>query len=171
MKHHNTKPSDSQQTNSNVTSKNIEIDARDMEECTDAASRFMNRFNVVKLLGECGAYKEKGVPIRVIFLYIFNLMFSPMSMYYQIKMGAFHGGFSKNTVYRFLENIHMNWHLFLLRLSCAVIRYVAGLTEGSDNRYALLVDDTPLPKCGRAMELVSKYFNHVTWATNTATAS
>ena len=32
----------------------------------------MGRFNVVKLLGECGAYKEKGVPIRVIFLYIFN---------------------------------------------------------------------------------------------------
>ena len=141
MKHHNTKPSDSQPTNSNVTSKNIETDAHDMEECTDAASRFINRFNVVKLLGECGAYKEKGVPIRVIFLYIFNLMFSPMSMYCQIKMGAFHEGFSKNTVYRFLENIHMNWHLFLLRLSSVVIRHVAGLTDDSDNRYALLIDD------------------------------
>ena len=162
MKNHNTKPSNSQPADSNVTSKNIETDAQDMKECTDAASRFMNRFHVVKFLGECGAYKEKGVPIRVILLYIFNLMFSPMSMYYQMKMDAFHEDFSKNTVYRFLENIHMNWHLFLLRLSCAVIRYAAGLTEASDGRYALLVDDTPLPKCGRAMELVSKYFNHVT---------
>lgn len=162
MKNHNTKPSNSQPANSNVTSKNIGIDAHDMKECIDASSRFMGRFNVVKLLGECGAYKEKGVSIRVIFLYIFNLMFSPMSMYYQIKMDTFHEDFSKNTVYRFLENIHMNWHLFLLRLSSVVIRYVAGLTEDSDNRYALLVDDTPLPKCGRTMELVSKYFNHVT---------
>lgn len=161
MENHNTKPSNPQQVNGNNIFQKIESNT-DIKDCTDAASRFINRFEVVKLLNECGAYKEKGVPVRVIFLYIFNLMFSPMSMYYQIKMDAFHEEFSKNTVYRFLENIHMNWHLFLLRLSSRVIRYIAGLTEDSDNRYALLVDDTPLPKCGRTMELVSKYFNHVT---------
>ena len=85
-----------------------------------------------------------------------------MSMYYQLKMGAFHEDFSKNTVYRFLGNIRMNWHLFMLRLSTIIIRHVVGLTEDKNNRYALLVDDTPLPKCGKAMELVSRYFNHVT---------
>ena len=136
--------------------------AEDLRDSMDAASRFLNRFSAVKLLGECGAYKEKGVPVSVILLYIFNLMFSPMSMYYQIKMRAFHEGFSKNTVYRFLGNIHMNWHQFLLRLSTVIIRHVIELTEDKNNRYALLVDDTPLPKCGKAMELVSKYFNHVT---------
>lgn len=152
MKKNNTKPA-------NVQTENT---ADDLRKSMDAAARFFDRFGVVKLLGECGAYKEKGVPVRVILLYIFNLMFSPMSMYYQIKMGAFHEDFSKNTVYRFLENIHMNWHMFLLRLSAGIIQYVAGLTDDKNNRYALLVDDTPLPKCGKAMELVSKYFNHVT---------
>ena len=152
MKNNNTKPS-------NVQTENVNFD---LMKSLDATSRFLNRFGVVKLLGECGAYKEKGVPIRVILLYIFNLMFSPMSMYYQIKTGAFHEDFSKNTVYRFLGNIHMNWHMFLLKLSTILIRYIAGLTDAKDNRYALLVDDTPLPKCGKAMELVSKYFNHVT---------
>ena len=150
--------------NNNTIPANIQTEnaAEDLQKSMDAASRFFNRFGVVKLLSECGAYKEKGVPVRVILLYIFNLMFSPMSMYYQIKMGTFHEDFSKNTVYRFLENIHMNWHMFLLRLSTVIIRYVVGLTDDKDNRYALLVDDTPLPKCGKAMELVSKYFNHVT---------
>ena len=152
MKKNNTKPTNAQTENT----------ADDLRKSMDAAARFFERFGVVKLLGECGAYKEKGVPVRVILLYIFNLMFSPMSMYYQIKMGAFHEDFSKNTVYRFLENIHMNWYMFLLRLSTSIIRYVAGLTDDKNNRYALLVDDTPLPKCGKAMELVSKYFNHVT---------
>lgn len=152
MKNNNTIPA-------NVQTENA---TEDLQKSMDAASRFLNRFGVVKLLGECGAYKEKGVPVRVILLYVFNLMFSPMSMYYQIKMGAFREDFSKNTVYRFLENIHMNWHLFLLRLSTIIVRYVIGLTDDKDNRYALLVDDTPLPKCGKAMELVSKYFNHVT---------
>lgn len=153
MKNYNTKLPNIQTENNNTD---------DLQKSMDTASRFLDRFGIVKLLGECGAYKEKGVPVRVILLYIFNLMFSPMSMYYQIKIGAFHEDFSKNTVYRFLGNIHMNWHMFLLRLSAVIIRYVAGLTEDKDNRYALLVDDTPLPKCGKAMELVSKYFNHVT---------
>ena len=155
MRENNTKPSNVQQTKAINT-------ANDLRDSVDAATRFINRFGIVKLLGDCGAYKEKGVPVRVILLYIFNLMFSPMSMYYQLKMGAFHEDFSKNTVYRFLGNIRMNWHLFMLRLSTIIIRHVVGLTEDKNNRYALLVDDTPLPKCGKAMELVSKYFNHVT---------
>ena len=155
MRENNTKPSNVQQTKAINTS-------NDLRDSVDAATRFINRFGIVKLLGDCGAYKDKGVPVRVILLYIFNLMFSPMSMYYQLKMGAFHEDFSKNTVYRFLGNIRMNWHLFMLRLSTIIIRHVVGLTEDKNNRYALLVDDTPLPKCGKAMELVSRYFNHVT---------
>ena len=155
MRENNTKPSNVQQTKAINT-------ANDLRDSVDTATRFINRFGIVKLLGDCGAYKEKGVPVRVILLYIFNLMFSPMSMYYQLKMGAFHEDFSKNTVYRFLGNIRMNWHLFMLRLSTIIIRHVVGLTEDKNNRYALLVDDTPLPKCGKAMELVSRYFNHVT---------
>ena len=155
MRENNTKPSNVQQTKAINT-------ANDLRDSVDAATRFINRFGIVKLLGDCGAYKDKGVPVRVILLYIFNLMFSPMSMYYQLKMGAFHEDFSKNTVYRFLGNIRMNWHLFMLRLSTIIIRHVVGLTEDKNNRYALLVDDTPLPKCGKAMELVSRYFNHVT---------
>ena len=106
MKNNNTKPSNVQQSKTiNATD--------DIRDSMNAASRFITRFGVVKLLGECGAYKEKGVPVRVLLLYIFNLMFSPMSMYYQIKMGAFNEDFSKNTVYRFLGNIHMNWHVFM----------------------------------------------------------
>lgn len=155
MRENSTKPSNVQQTKAINT-------ANDLRDSVDAATRFINRFGIVKLLGDCGAYKEKGVPVRVILLYIFNLMFSPMSMYYQLKMGAFHEDFSKNTVYRFLGNIRMNWHLFMLRLSTIIIRHVVGLTKDKNNRYALLVDDTPLPKCGKAMELVSRYFNHVT---------
>ena len=154
MKKHITKPSNAQTKTQNTDD--------DLQKSEVAASRFLDRFGIVKLLGSCGAYKEKGVPIRVIVLYVFNLMFSPMSMYYQIKMGAFHEDFSKNTVYRFLGNVHMNWHMFLLRLSANIIRYVVSLTDDKDHRYALVVDDTPLCKCGKAMELVSKYFNHVT---------
>jgi hypothetical protein len=122
MKKNTTNPTNVQ----HAETTNAAIDFRDS---MDAASRFINRFDIIALLGECGAYKEKGVPVRVILLYIFNLMFSPMSMYYQIKMGSFHEDFSKNTVYRFLGNIHMNWHMFMLRLSTIIIRHLWPLKE------------------------------------------
>ena len=39
------------------------------------------------------SYKEKAAPILAILLCIFNLMLSPMGMYYQIKMMPFMGSF------------------------------------------------------------------------------
>ena len=123
MKNNNTKKVFTQQQNSKDQTAKADTVA-----CIGATARFLKRFKVIALLGECGAYKAKGVPISVIMLYIFNLMFSPMSMYYQIKLDAFNENFSKNTIYRFLGNIHMNWHLFLLRLSSIIIRHIASLT-------------------------------------------
>ena len=43
-----------------------QVAGEDLKKCSDAATRFLSRFNVVKLLGECGDYKEKGVPVIVI---------------------------------------------------------------------------------------------------------
>ena len=51
----------------------------------------------------------------------------------------------------------------MLRLSTIIIRHVVGLTKDKNNRYSLLVDDTPLPKCGKAMEIV---FGHMNIATH-----
>ena len=139
--------------------------ASDEAECMSATERFFKRFHVVKILSECGAYKEKGVPVYAIMMFVFNLMFSRMSMYYQIKLGSFGEKFSKNAVYRFLQNRNTNWQRFILRLSLAVIRHLQTLADDGEGRQALIIDDTPLQKCGKAMELVSRYFNHVNMKT------
>ena len=93
MKNHNTKSSyiqridlkNSYKTTGSKKSETIAADPHDQKECDAATARFLKRFEIVRLLGECGAYKEKGVPIGVIILYIFNLIFSPMSMYCQMN--------------------------------------------------------------------------------------
>ena len=67
MKNHNTKPSNIQQTDmkhlnktaGSAISKNIVVNPHYLKECDDAAARFLKRFEIVRLLGECGAYKEK----------------------------------------------------------------------------------------------------------------
>ena len=138
-----------------------EVKSEDQRLCELSSDGFIKRFKIANILHNCGALKEKGVPAIEIFTYMFNQMFSPLSMYSQMKLGIFHEGFRKNTVYRFLEEACMNWHKAVLLLANSIIQVVALLTSGSSGRFALVIDDTPLKKCGRKMELVSKYYNHV----------
>ena len=159
MKNTTTNPKECQQKPAK-SKESIVIDEADKNNCISATERFFSRFKVLDIMNECGAYKEKGVPVSVILMYVFTLMFSPISMYFQIKTRSYRETFCKNTVYRFLENVHMNWQLFLLKLAKAVICDVRSLTDGG-KRYSLIVDDTPLSKRGKRMELVCRYFNHV----------
>lgn len=61
MKNNNTKESTTQQEKS----KN-QVSKSDEAECRNATAHFLKRFKIVTILGECGAYKAKGVPISVI---------------------------------------------------------------------------------------------------------
>ena len=138
-----------------------DVKSEDLRLCELSSDGFIKRFKIANLLHNCGALKQKGIPAIVIFTYMFNQMFSPLSMYAQMKLGTFHEEFSKNTVYRLLEEACINWHKAVLLLANAIIQVVTMLTSSGTERFALVIDDTPLKKCGRKMELVSKYYNHV----------
>ena len=79
---------------------------------SDFATKFMKRFHLGKLLFKCNAGKEKGIPVMDIFRFLFCMMFSDRSFYMQMKTGTFGEGFSKNTIYRFLNNARTNWQRF-----------------------------------------------------------
>lgn len=85
---------------SNAQSK-MTIDQYDLNECESTTSRFLDRFKVVKLLAECGAYKAKGVPVRVIILYIFNLIFHCLSLYMKWLLNHLPPGFCTKYDYVF----------------------------------------------------------------------
>ena len=73
---------------------------------------FFSSYKIGDLLRKCGAGKEKGVAIVQIFRYLVCLMFSDRSMYMQITTKRFKEDYSKNTVYRFLNNSRINWERF-----------------------------------------------------------
>ncbi|MCM1561193.1 MAG: transposase, partial [Butyrivibrio sp.] len=50
---------------------------------SDFATKFMKRFHLGKLLFQCNAGKEKGIPVMDIFRYLFCMMFSDRSIYMQ----------------------------------------------------------------------------------------
>ena len=53
----------------------------------DTISRFLKRFRVGDLLKACNAYKEKGVSVVRLFIYMLQMVFADRSMYMQMRTG------------------------------------------------------------------------------------
>ncbi len=125
--------------------------------------RFFSKFKVSKILNQCNAYKEKGVSVMDLFRYLFCIVFSHRSMYMQILTGSFKEDFSKNSVYRFLNNKKINWQKFTTLLSASIINgFIKPLTD--DNRQDVFIIDDSLFERSRSKktELVSRVFDHCT---------
>lgn len=95
----------------------------------------MKRFHIGLLLFKCNAGKEKGIPAIDTFRYLFCMMFSDRSIYMQMKTCTFEGAFSKNTIYRFLNDARINWQRFTTLLSTEIIcRFMKPLTDEKTER-------------------------------------
>ena len=134
---------------------------KDGQELFNAISSFFHTFGIGKLLRQCNAQKEKGVPVLDIFKYKLCNVFSDRSMYMQQKTGSFREAFSKNTFYRFLNNPRINWLRFTTLLSRKVADTVEPLTD-ADRVNAFVVDDSLFERTScKKTELGSRVFDHV----------
>lgn len=134
---------------------------QDGQEIFNAISSFFCTFGIGKLLRQCNAQKEKGVPVLDIFKYKLCNVFSNRSMYMQQKTGSFREAFSKNTFYRFLNNPKINWLRFTTLLSRKVADTVEPLTD-ADRVNAFVVDDSLFERTNcKKTELGSRVFDHV----------
>ena len=132
------------------------------QEANDTVRWFLRKFEAGKLLGVCRAHKAKGFSLVELFTYLLGCMFSPISTYMSMRNGSFREGFSKNTLYRFCNNVGINWHKLVRLLSEKVISsFIRPATSEKRIEY-FIFDDTPYAKSGKKTELVSKFFNHVT---------
>lgn len=97
---------------------------------SDFSTNFMKMFHLGKLLFNCNAGKEKGIPVMDVFRFLFCMMFSDRSFYMQMKIGTFGESFSKNTIYRFLNNARTNWQCFTTLLSSGIVNgFIKPLTD------------------------------------------
>lgn len=87
----------------------------------DFVSKFISEFQFGKFFFQCNAGKEKGLPVMTIFRYLLYLFFSDHSDYMQKKTITFEEGFSKNTLYRFLNSVITNRQRFTVLLSSKII--------------------------------------------------
>ena len=130
--------------------------------CESRISRFFSTYKIGDMLRKCGAGKEKGIAVVRIFRYLLCLMFSDRSMYMQITTKRFKEDYSKNTVYRFLNNSRINWERFTTMLSERIVNgFMRPLTD-KKREDIFVIDDSAYHKRGyKKTELVAKVFDHV----------
>ena len=125
-------------------------------------SRFMKGFRVGDLLKACNAYKEKGVSVVRLFTYMLQMAFADRSMYMQMRTGRWTEGFSKNTYYRFLNSVKINWERFNALLAARVINEAVKPLTSEDRKDVFIVDDTLYRRRGyKKTELCAAVFDHV----------
>ena len=130
--------------------------------CESRISIFFSSYKIGDMLRKCGAGKEKGIAVVRIFRYLLCLMFSDRSMYMQITTKRFKEDYSKNTVYRFLNNSRINWERFTTMLSERIVNgFMRPLTD-KKREDIFVIDDSAYHKRGyKKTELVAKVFDHV----------
>ena len=128
---------------------------------SDFATKFIKRFHVGKLLFQCNAGKEKGIPVMDIFRYLFCMMFSDRSIYMQMKTGTFGETFSKNTIYRFLNDTRINWQRFTTLLSAGIICHFMKPLTNEKRSDVFIVDDSLFDRSrSKKVEMLARVFDH-----------
>ncbi len=123
-------------------------------ELSKRLSWFCKEFEVHNLLKRFGAQKTRGISFRVIFDFLFALVFSGKNLY---NTDTF---LSKDTVYRFLNSAKIHWEKILLLISVSVITRVHALTS-KERLSAIVVDDSPYSRNrSKKVELLSKLYDH-----------
>ena len=127
----------------------------------ESVSNFYKKFGLGNALKKAGAYKQKGVAVSIVMQYLIALVYTGKSMFQDMRSATpFAQGFGKDTVYRFLNMMSVNWQAFLLTVAARAFSMMDCLTS-ADRRSAFVIDDTffsvPYAKCA---ELVSKIHDH-----------
>ena len=123
--------------------------------------RFFTRFHISSALKASNAYKKKGIPVTEIFQYLFLLIFSNRSMYMNLITGRNTPAFAKDTVYRFMKMIQINWIRFTTILSSRIIKDAIIPLDSKDRANVLIVDDSMFERNrSKKVELLAKVYDH-----------
>ena len=131
------------------------------KQISKSIKRFFTRFHVSSALKASNAYKKKGVPIMEIFQYLFLLIFSNRSMYMNLSTGRNTPDFAKDTVYRFMKMIQINWIRFTTILSARIIRDAIFPLDSEERANVFIIDDSMLERNrSKKAELLAKVYDH-----------
>ena len=89
-------------------------------EISSITESFFSAFKLGSLLKQSGAYKAKGIPVLGIFRQLFELAFIHKKLFEALRAGGAVLA-AKDTFYRFLNSVNINWTRFTLLLAERVV--------------------------------------------------
>ena len=141
--------------------KSITQDNQNDKQISKSIRRFFTRFHVSSALKAANAYKKKGTPAMEIFQYLFLLIFSNRSMYMNVISGRNTPAFAKDTVYRFMKMIQINWIRFTTILSTRIIKDAIVPLDSKERVNVLIIDDSMFERNrSKKVELLTKVYDH-----------
>lgn len=141
--------------------KSITQDNQNDKQISTSIRRFFTRFHVSSALKAANAYKKKGVPVMEIFQYMFLLIFSNRSMYMNPISGRNTPAFAKDTVYRFMKMIQINWIRFTTILAGRIIKEAIRPLDSEERVNVLIIDDSMYERNrSPKVELLTKVYDH-----------
>ena len=131
------------------------------KQISKSIKRFFMRFHISSALKAANAYKKKGIPVVEVFQYLFLLVFSNRSMYMCLITGRNTPGFAKDTVYRFMKMLQINWIRFTTLLASRVIRDAIVPLDSGERKNVLIIDDSMFERNrSKKVELLAKAYDH-----------
>ena len=141
--------------------KSITQDTQNDNQISKTIRRFFVRFHISSALKSANAYKTKGFSVVEVFQYLFLLVFSNRSMYMNLLTGRNTPAFAKDTVYRFMKMVQINWIRFTTILSGRIIREAIVPLDSEDRANVLIIDDSMFERNrSKKVELLTKVYDH-----------
>lgn len=141
--------------------KSIAQDNQNDKQISNAIKNFFTRFRVSSALKAANAYKMKGIPVMEIFQYLFLLIFSNRSMYMNLISGRNTPAFAKDTIYRFMKMIQINWIRFTTILAGRIIKEAIRPLNSEERVNVLIIDDSMFERSrSKKVELLTKVYDH-----------
>jgi len=142
-------------------SKSITQDNQNDNQISRSIRRFFTRFRLSSALKAANAYKKKGTPVAEIFQYLFLLIFSNRSMYMNLLTGRNTPAFAKDTAYRFMKMLQINWIRFTTVLSSRIIKGAIVPPNSAERANVLIIDDSMFERNrSKKVELLAKVYDH-----------
>ena len=131
------------------------------KQISKSIEKFFKRFHISSALKASNAYKKNGIPVIEVFQYLFLLIFSNRSMYMSLLTGRNTPGFAKDTVYRFMKMLQINWIRFTTLLASRIIRDAIVPLDSEDRANVLIIDDSMFERNrSKKVELLAKAYDH-----------
>jgi len=122
--------------------KSITQDIQNDNQISKSIRRFFTRFHLSSVLKAANAYKKRGPPAAEIFQYLCLLIFSNRSMYMNLLTGRNTPSSAKDTVYRFMKMLQINWIRFTTLLSSRIIKDVIIPLDPEKRANVFIIDDS-----------------------------